>query len=942
MSTSVTNPSLQSNSITAGRQSQQDLGDLLYTRPILWTSDPIATDCLSQYFQIAIAKEDLKPGHHIIALENELQIRQLNRKLQGIEGTQIQIYQLENPRENFLAGIGESAAPMVLTDAVSYSDWLKSLLETPLELEKAVELIKDVLETTPDELEANLALETLRQRVSLNMGRQISSWEWDKKYVEPLKNATVTGDTSFGSDSSNAVPASTSPTVTTVTEILQSGFPEWIELNKLEQVRLSSGLTKEAFTALVKTIKSQFDEVQPEDEVRLRSLINWHNTELDFYRALPSMAEDILHDAKVLNIDPIGIWQYLLPAVLSLAGKRVNLDLQSHEIPAIAWTALIAESGTGKTRAEKLVTSPLKQLQKEARERFIAELEEWEETIANWEKGSGKKPQQPVERKYLFDVATIQAVMKRQSEQGMNGSLWARDELIGIFQSFGQFNKGENEALSCLLASWDGGSSQVDRVNQEDSFFIEASRLSIAGGLQPGVFKEVFKDANDSQGLLARFLPAAMKPKKPKRVKGFCRLSEKLPPMYRWLDSLPEGKIKLSTEADEYYDKLYEQIGEQAINTAMPAIRAWMFKLPGQLLRIALGLHLIECYHEKNRPLWTLQKDTLERAVLFAQYYRSTFHIIQTTAAETDDISAILLQIWDKAITRHPEGISIRDAYRDIKAIQYRAKDAGRPVAAYTADLFGKLAEMGKGSVVKNGRQIKFIANLTPPPMSPNDNDGLKMGLANLGDRVTVAETIDIPQSELSLPSELSPVTIPNDVVSDVLLPEGSEEVEEEISPTPTSLEENESDPWDEEQEAEVIAPTPLEQSDVTLAVWREEVLAEEWKDESALEEMARDLANCSTMMELATYLSCWNHQAVQEACSRLSPEKREQIKGWEKELDKVKVDFQEGDRVFVSTAPHSDGMEPYLIERIEGHSAKLGRAMGRNPRRCAKLGTSS
>jgi hypothetical protein len=483
----------------------------------------------------------------------------------------------------------------------------------------------------------------------------------------------------------------------------------------------------------------------------------------------------------------------------------VNLVLDSHEIPAIAWTGILGESGAGKTRVEKLVTSPLKQLQKLARERFTAEVAEWEEKVANWKEGDGRKPPKPVERKYLFDVATIQAVMRRQSEQGMNGSLWVRDELIGIFQSFGQFNKGENEALSCLLAAWDGGSTQVDRVNQEDSYIIDSSRLSITGGIQPGVFKKIFKDPNDSQGLQARFLFAAMKPRKPKRVKGFCRLSEKLPPMYQWLDNLPEGKVKLSSAADRYYDKLYEQIGEQAMNTAMPAIRAWMFKLPGQLLRIALALHLIECYHDPNRPMWSLQKDTLERAVLFAQYYRSTFHIIQTTAVDTDDISAILLQIWDKALTRHPEGISTRDAYREIKAIQYRAKDAGRPVAAYTADLFGKLQQMGKGSVVKNGRLIKFVANLTPPPISPNDIDGEKPDSRKPGDRVTVAENLDISTSELSPESEVSPVTLQKNVVADVQQNEVSEEVEEAIP-----LEQTDATSADESEDA--IAPDPWEE----------------------------------------------------------------------------------------------------------------------------------
>jgi hypothetical protein len=513
-----------------------------------------------------------------------------------------------------------------------------------------------------------------------------------------------------------------------------------------------------------------------------------------------------------------------LTTVLSLTGKRVNLVLDSHEIPAIAWTGILGESGAGKTRVEKLVTSPLKQLQKLARERFTAEVAEWEETVANWKEGDGRKPPKPVERKYLFDVATIQAVMRRQSEQGMNGSLWVRDELIGIFQSFGQFNKGENEALSCLLAAWDGGSTQVDRVNQEDSYIIDSSRLSITGGIQPGVFKKIFKDPNDSQGLQARFLFAAMKPRKPKRVKGFCYLSEKLPPMYQWLDNLPEGEVKLSTAADQYYDKLYEQIGEQAMNTAMPAIRAWMFKLPGQLLRIALALHLIECYHEPNRPMWTLQKDTLERAVLFAQYYRSTFHIIQTTAVDTDDISAILLQIWDKALTRHPEGISTRDAYREIKAIQYRAKDAGRSVAAYTADLFGKLQQMGKGSVVKNGRLIKFVANLTPPPISPDDIDGVKPESRPLGDRVTVAETPDISTSELSPESELSPVTLPNNVVADLQQNVVAEEVEEVEEAT--LLEQTDATSADESEELEAIAPMPVEQVDATSADDSEEAIA--------------------------------------------------------------------------------------------------------------------
>jgi hypothetical protein len=606
-----------------------------------------------------------------------------------------------------------------------------------------------------------------------------------------------------------------------------------------------------------------------------------------------------------------------------MVGKRVNLDIGSHTIPAIAWTALLAESGVGKTRAEKLITAPLKQLQKQARERFQAELAEWEETVANSanrKEGEGRKPPKPVERKYLFDVATIQAVMRRQSEQGLNGSLWARDELVGIFQSFGQFNKGENEAISCLLASWDGGSSQVDRVNQEDSYFIDASRLNIAGGLQPGVFKKAFKDPDDSQGLQARFLFAAMKPQKPKRTKGFCRLSEKLPPMYQWLDNLPEGEVKLSTAADQYYDKLYEQIGEQAMNTAMPAIRAWMFKLPGQLLRIALGLHLIECYHDPNRPMWALQKDTLERAVLFAQYYRSTFHIVQTVAVDSDDVSSVLLQIWNKALTRHPEGISTRDAYREIKAIQYRAKDAGRPVSAYTADLFSKLQQMGKGTVVRNGRLIKFVANLNPPPISPDDFDGVKPESRPPGDRVTVDETIDVSTSQLSPESELSPVTLPINVVADVQQNEVTEVTGlPDLKNQPESLE-----------NTSVQSVTSSGESEVTPGGAEVTALKEEtdpW-EESLIEGIAKVLTDeslCNSKEVLAELRECtWSPKVLNAACKKLTPERHLRVRNWVVELngqgqepDSVQ-EIVVGSRVYWDNCPgHWDSWAPFVVEFI-------------------------
>lgn len=380
------------------------------------------------------------------------------------------------------------------------------------------------------------------------------------------------------------------------------------------------------------------------------------------------------------------------------------------------------------------------------------------------------------ERKYLFEVATIQAVMRRLSEQHENGSIWARDEIAGLFKSLGQFQgkKGDNEGLECLLKMWDGSGSFVDRVNAEtDSYAVPETRLSIAGGIQPGAFRTAFKDPHDAQGLQARFLYAIPKVFPAKRVKGYCELSDILPPLYDWLDRCPIGKIKLSTEADRRYSNLVEQIGLQAEQSSNPAVRAWMRKLPTQLLRIALALHLVECYYNRNLSFGELQLATLERAVEICRYYRSAFAVVQEKIADSDNISSILLKIWDLA-TIKPEGVTPRDIYRGIKAIGRRAKQVGRGVGAYTVELITKLVQMGKGTIEKNGRSIRFFAkfdntNNPTPTTTIQDESDLSTPVGNLeeqngnssisGPEVTSAQSIQPQHLEPSPPIDVSQVT---------------------------------------------------------------------------------------------------------------------------------------------------------------------------------------
>jgi Protein of unknown function (DUF3987)/Bifunctional DNA primase/polymerase, N-terminal len=505
--------------------------------------------------------------------------------------------------------------------------------------------------------------------------------------------------------------------VYTIIESHYSEFVERLKLNKL-YYQYSDLVDRKLFESIVSSQRVKVNEVLPEDEIRLKSLMDYSQTKINWDEVLPApLARDIKHDAEKLNIDPVMIWQALLPAVSSLAGT-FTLD-EYGGIPAINWTCTVIPSGGGKTRADSLVFGALRSMQLRANADYNERAKEYKRAIARYEKAKdfeAIEPEKPGLRKYLFEIATIQSVLKRLSEQGNHGSLWARDEFKGLFSSLNQFSGSETEATELLLKLWDNKPTFVDRVDIENSYSIDSTAISLAGGIQNDVFRKVFKDANDGNGMQARFLFAMPEQRKKKYVTGaVCRLKDRLPLLYEWLDNLTTQTVKIAPDAQNYFALIVDSIGDQIEQISHAGIRTWMNKLDTHILRIALALHLIECFYSPSTTdIKTLSLATLKRAVTFAQYYRSTFHILQEKISTSDDIASIMLQIHAAAISKHPDGISARDVYKDSRPIQNRAKGAGREAGAYVADLFEKMAQMGYGEVVRKGRSVRFIAFQKP------------------------------------------------------------------------------------------------------------------------------------------------------------------------------------------------------------------------------------
>jgi|GEM_PF-5390925 len=732
------------------------------TLPTLWVPDVKPVCHLSKQFHVrpyTEAEYFAESGEHYIVAEPntpEAHIRGIAYKITS-NGGNCKIYTAHQWLEDLVDGSKVSTAELIkwiFKCAQPLNDWViwKESQSSSLSPREASSIAYAVIKLLP-ESQKLVELAQLQKRCG------VSSWDWsqivkslerefaleaEKRKSTQVQSSDSVNDITVNVDkgvsSTSGVDNKTFNTysieciVSNVKAILATASNSLSERQQLDQLYLDASahqkLDRKVFYRIVATERLCVSELEREEKARLNSLLEAGNTSIDWLEVLPApLARDMVHDAAVLDIDPVMIWQSLLATVASLMGVRINLDVESHKIPALLWTATVMETGGGKSRADDLVLGPLRDMQSKEMRRYTEAMEQYKIAHRQWERNKcvGDEPKSPALRKYLFDIATIQAVVKRCAENGQNGALWGRDELDGLFKSLGQFSKGSDEGLQILLKLWNGGQISSDRVAIADSTYAEDSALSLTGGIQPKVFRQLFSDAEDCNGLQARFLYSVPRRLRHKRVKGSCILKERLPLLYSWLNNLESTTVKLTSEADDLYSQIVDLAEDEYAKATNPAVRAWLAKWATQTMRISLILHAIECFYSQRSLCDPLQKETLLRALTISQYYRNSFEFLQEKVSVNDDISTILMQIIDRA-RNTAGGIKLRDTYRAMRrSIEPLAKEAGVDLSLFTEQLFVKAEAEGYGQIIRSGRTVRLVASIgereTNPDFNVDDND---------------------------------------------------------------------------------------------------------------------------------------------------------------------------------------------------------------------------
>jgi len=194
------------------------------------------------------------------------------------------------------------------------------------------------------------------------------------------------------------------------------------------------------------------------------------------------------------------------------------------------------------------------------------------------------------------------------------------DELASFFASFDKYRKGGGDRTR-WLSLYDGRSLKSNRKGDDTRIYAKATGISIVGGIQPQVLKQIMEsDVACEDGLWSRFtwvrLPLTVTPA-PSR--GRYDLSELLEGLYRRLSTSTGHTYKLDSQAQKLWEKWHYELENLKINEPSPILRAIYPKMKERAGRIALIAH---CIHQALGEPFSeyITVERLSKAIDFTQW----------------------------------------------------------------------------------------------------------------------------------------------------------------------------------------------------------------------------------------------------------------------------------------------------------------------------------
>jgi hypothetical protein len=230
---------------------------------------------------------------------------------------------------------------------------------------------------------------------------------------------------------------------------------------------LSPSEQKQAFIDLSRSIEYQLREIEQladliesdteltegrADRVKeLESLVKIGDRRLTLSKYLhPDVAQPLERLAFWMGVDSEALLTVLLPTAASLLHPETRVIVKEcidFVEPMVFYAGIISESGNRKSPIFKAITKPLRKFQDEEDIRDREAQRQYQEDLKAWKQNKledkGESPEPPrLPREYFVDNITGEGLDRIKAQQPERGILIRKDELSGLFSSYGTYKGG--------------------------------------------------------------------------------------------------------------------------------------------------------------------------------------------------------------------------------------------------------------------------------------------------------------------------------------------------------------------------------------------------------------------------------------------------------------------------------------------------------------------
>lgn len=328
----------------------------------------------------------------------------------------------------------------------------------------------------------------------------------------------------------------------------------------------------------------------------------------------------------------------MLFAVGTLNGNKYKLRVKNGwTAPTIFWGMAVGEPGTMKTHPLNSIIRPLSLIDKQNKERYDTEMEEWEH--------NEKKGPKPKFKQILLSDYTLEALHDVHSYNKRGLGLY-KDEIVGFLNDMNKYRKGSDEQF--WLESFNNAGYQINRVSKEP-IRLDDIMINIIGTIQPAVLSKVIKDYAGN-GLVDRFLFTSAED----AIFPMC-LDDIDADWFRWWEetmmyantlfefsgSQDTVLIEMTQEAkemmiatDAYFVKL--QTSEEETNE----IKNYLSKMKTYMPRFALLMALFDSIFN-GVPVGVVSEYHFSLARKICEYFIASARTLFNEAEKTDEIESV-------------------------------------------------------------------------------------------------------------------------------------------------------------------------------------------------------------------------------------------------------------------------------------------------------------